>query len=510
VIYTPLLTDFYQLTMAYGYWKLNMHEQEACFHLLFRKNPFNGHYALSCGLASMVEFLKNWRFQADDLAYLASLKNAHGDVLFAPEYIEYLRQLRFSCDLDAIPEGTIVFANEPLIRIQGPILQCQLIETALLNMVNFQTLIATKASRVCRAAQGDAVIEFGMRRAQGPDGATSASRAAYIGGCVATSNTLAGKLYDIPVRGTHAHSWVTAFPSELEAFQAYADIMPHNCTLLVDTFGTLEGVKNAIKIGKKLREQGGDLLGIRLDSGDMASLSIQARELLDQAEFENTGILASNSLDEYVIADLKQKGAKINSWGVGTNLATAYDQPALDGVYKLCAIKNINFNASANNKNSNTENNIKNNAIKNGAHDNEDSEWIYKLKLSEQEIKISNPGRHQVRRFLCGSQYVMDVIYDLDLGISDVPEVIVLDKALQHKIIDDYDAAVDLLIPIMRRGVVIEQSTSIHDIRKHAMQALEHFHDMDESFKRENKVYVVALEKRLFDLKQELIKKTKA
>lgn len=471
ITYTPLLTDFYQLTMAYGYWKLNMHEQEAAFHLLFRKNPFKGNYALSCGLATVTEFLSNWHFKRDDLDYLATLKNSNGEALFPKTFLDYLSHLSFSCDVDAIPEGTVVFANEPLIRIQGPIIQCQLVETALLNMINFQTLVATKASRVCHAAEGDAVIEFGMRRAQGPDGAASASRAAYVGGCVATSNTLAGKLYDIPVRGTHAHSWVTAFPNELEAFQAYAETMPHNCVLLVDTFNTLEGVKNAIKIGERLRAEGSDLLGIRLDSGDMAELSIKARALLDKAGFHKTQILASNSLDEYVIRDHKQKKAKISMWGVGTNLATAYDQPALDGVYKLCALREAN------------------------------GKWNYKLKLSEQEVKISNPGRHQIRRFFFANQYVTDVIYDLELGIAEIPEAILLDPSLKHIKLDDYDGFVDLLIPVMRQGKLIQESESIHAIRENAIQAVEHFVQT-----HQDQVYPVGLEKNLYDLKHRLIK----
>lgn len=303
---SPLLTDFYQLTMACGYWQLNMHEQPAAFHLLFRKNPFKSNYALNAGLASVVEFLKNWRFAEDDLAYLATLTDAtHNKALFPTAFLDYLRTLTFTCDVDAIPEGTVVFPHEPLLRIQGPLLQCQLLETPLLNMINFQTLIATKASRVCRAAGNDVVIEFGMRRAQGPDGALSASRAAYIGGCHATSNTLAGKLFGIPLRGTHAHSWVTAFPNEAQAFAAYAEVMPNNCVLLVDTYHTLTGVKNAIKAGQQLRAAGANLLAIRLDSGDLAELSIKARQLLDEAGFHSTAILASNSLDEYVITDLK-------------------------------------------------------------------------------------------------------------------------------------------------------------------------------------------------------------
>lgn len=472
--YTPLLTDLYQLTMAYGYWKLNMHEQTAAFHLLFRKNPFKGNYALSCGLESVVDFLKNWRFQADDLAYLATLKNAHQQPLFEPAFLDYLATVRFTCSLDAIPEGTVVFPHIPLMRIEGPLLQCQLLETPLLNMMNFQTLVATKASRVYRAAAGDPIIEFGMRRAQGPDGALSASRAAYIGGCVATSNTLAGKLYGIPLRGTHAHSWVTAFPTELDAFNAYADVMPHNCVLLVDTYGTIEGVKNAIRVGKKLRAEGAGLLAIRLDSGDMADLSVKARALLDEAGFEQTGILASNSLDEYVITDLKKQNAAISSWGVGTHLATAYDQPALDGVYKLSALQD------------------------------HDGQWLYKLKLSEQEVKISNPGRHQVRRFFCNDQYVMDIIYDLQLGISDNPDSILLDAALQHKKLNDYDAFVDLLEPIFEKGEPVQKSPSIHTIRKEAIAEVMHFTQTHGAA-----LYPVGLEQRLYELKQTLIKKLK-
>ncbi len=472
MIYTPLLTDFYQLTMAYGYWKLNLHEREAAFHLIFRKNPFEGNYAVACGLGSVIDFLMSWRFHSDDLAYLATLANNHGEPLFPHRFLDYLADLNFSCDIDAVPEGTVIFANEPLLRIQGPILQCQLIETALLNTINFQTLIATKASRVYRAAEGLPIIEFGMRRAQGPDGAVSASRAAYIGGCTATSNTMAGKLFGIPVRGTHAHSWVTAFASEKEAFAAYADVMPHNCTLLVDTYNTIKGVKNAIETGKKLRASGADLLGIRLDSGDMAELSVKARKLLDEAGFDKTEIIASNSLDEYVIRDLKQHQAKISSFGVGTNLVTAYDHPALDGVYKLSAMQDAA------------------------------GQWIHKLKLSEQEVKISNPGRHQIRRFFCDEQYVMDVIYDIDLGISDLPEVVVLDKSLAQKSLDDYDGFVDLLKPILRAGEVVEQGEDIHTIREQAINAVQHFHHT-----HGEATYCVALEKRLFELKRDLIEK---
>lgn len=472
--YSPLFTDLYQLTMAYSYWQLNMHEQDAVFHLLFRKNPFKSNYAISCGLGSVINFLQNWKFAKDDLQYLATLKNAANENLFPQAFLDYLQNLQFTCDLDAIPEGNIVFAHTPLIRIQGPLLQCQLLETPLLNIINFQTLIATKASRVCRAAGKDEVIEFGMRRAQGPDGALSASRAAYIGGCVATSNTLAGKYYDIPVRGTHAHSWVSAFPDEQTAFTAYASVMPHNCVLLVDTYNTLTGVKNAIAVGKTLRKENADLLGIRLDSGDLATLSIEARKMLDKAGFKKTSIIASNSLDEYAIEKLKTNKATFDAWGVGTNLATAYDHPALDGVYKLSALRNQAGN------------------------------FEYKLKLSEQEIKVSNPGRHQVRRFFVEEQYFMDVIYDIDIGISDTPEAMTLAPPLVHKQLNDYDAYVDLLEPIYRHGNYVQSSHTIHELRELAMTEVKIFYAQ-----HGEEEYPVGLEKQLHEVKRELMQKFK-
>lgn len=468
--YSPLLTDFYQLTMAYGYYRKNMHERVACFHLVFRKNPFKSNYAVSCGLQAILDFLQSWQFSDDDLNYLANLKNAVNERFFPDDFLKYLKKLRFTGDIYAVPEGTLVFANEPIIRIEAPLLQCQLLETPFLNIINYQTLIATKASRVCQAAGSNNVIEFGMRRAQGPDGALSASRAAYIGGCESTSNTLAGRLFDIPVRGTHAHSWVSAFPTELEAFTAYADVMPHNCVLLVDTYNTINGVKNAITVGKKLRAEGSELLAIRLDSGDMAQLSIAARKLLDEAGFEKTTILASNTLDEYVIAKLKAEGAKIDSWGVGTNLVTSYDQPALDGVYKLSALQN------------------------------DKGEWEYKLKISEQEIKNSNPGRHQIRRFMVNETIIGDVIYDVDLGIDDVTETVSLDSSHKSSSMDDIDGFVDLLQLVMHKGEPVKLP-SIHEIRKLALQNVSDFYKS-----HSDKAYPVSLEKKLFDKKQELIK----
>src|SRR6266550_5632730 len=298
-----LLTDLYQLTMAYGYWKSGRAEREAVFHLFFRKSPF--------------------QCTAEDAAFLGTLAGNDDRPLFERAFLEYLRTLRFTCAVDAIPEGTAVFPQEPLLRIQGPILQCQLLETALLNLINFQSLIATKAARVCLAARGEPVLEFGLRRAQGVDGALAASRAAYIGGCAATSNVLAAKLYGIPVRGTHAHSWVMSFDDEREAFRAYAEAMPNNCVFLVDTYDSLEGVRRAVEAGRLLRERGHEMVGIRLDSGDLAWLSVEARKILDEAGFPNAVIVASNDLDEHIIASLKEQGAMINVWGVGTKLVTA-------------------------------------------------------------------------------------------------------------------------------------------------------------------------------------------
>lgn len=458
--YTPLLTDLYQFTMAYGYWQLGMHEQQANFHLFFRKNPFQGHYALSCGLGSVIEYLENWRFDNQQLSYLRQLTSADGSPLFSDAFLDYLEDLRFTCDIDAVPEGTLVFPQLPLIRIQGPLLQCQLLETPLLTLLNFQTLIATKTSRVCLAAEGDPVIEFGMRRAQGPDGALSASRAAYIGGCIGTSNTLAGKLYDIPVRGTHAHSWVTAFPDEASAFAAYANVMPHNSILLVDTYNTITGVKHAIETGRVLRAKGHELLGIRLDSGDLAALSIQARALLDEAGFENTMILASNSLDEYVIADLKKQGAKISAWGVGTSLATASDQPALDGVYKLSALQN------------------------------KEGIWEDKIKLSEQVAKTSNPGRQGVKRYLKNQLPVLDVIYDIQAGAENVN--------------CEHDKVIDLLTPIYQKGKLVYCQPSIHAIHEHALETVKQFLLM-----KHDEKHSVVLDKHIATIKQQLIEKLK-
>ncbi|MCB1094436.1 MAG: nicotinate phosphoribosyltransferase [Verrucomicrobiae bacterium] len=378
-----LLTDLYQLTMAYGYWKQGRHEDEAVFHLFFRKLPFDVPCAIACGIEYVRGFLEAFRFESSDLAFLAEMCGNDGRPLFDPEFLDYLGTLELTCDIDAVVEGEAVFAHEPMVRVRGPLLQCQLLETPLLNLINFQTLIATKAAEICAAAGSDPVFEFGLRRAQGIDGGLAASRAAYIGGCTGTSNVLAGKLFDIPVKGTHAHSWVMSFDDEITAFRAYADALPNNCTFLVDTYDTVEGVRNAIAIGKELQRAGQRLAGIRLDSGDLAALSKLARALLDEGGFADAAIVASNDLDATAILQLKEQGAKIDVWGVGTKLVTAYDRPALGGVYKLAAIR---------------------------AGD--DAEWQMKVKLSDEPAKVSIPGIQQVvRRTDAAGRPIEDVIY---------------------------------------------------------------------------------------------------
>lgn len=431
-----LLTDLYQLTMAYGYWKHGKHEQEAVFHWFYRKNPFKGDYVVACGLQEAIEFCRAWRFDESDIVYLRTLSGNDNKPMFEEGFLQYLSELRFTCDIDAVEEGTVVFPHEPLLRIKGNLLQAQLLETPLLTMLNFQTLIATKAARVVDAAQGDKVLEFGLRRAQGLDGGLAASRAAYIGGCYATSNVLAGKLFDIPVRGTHAHAWVMSFDSEREAFAKYAEAMPNNCTFLVDTYDTLEGVRHAIEVGQELRQRGYTLQGIRLDSGNLATLSKAARQLLDEAGFTETAIVASDDLNEYRIAELKQQGAAINIWGVGTQLVTAYDQPALGGVYKLAAIRN------------------------------ESGAWDYKIKLSENPIKVSNPGVLQVRRYsMSNGEPFGDMIWNEEQRqLAD--QIAGFDG---RTIVASQRAYEDLLKPILRQGELVYSFPSIHTIRARAL-----------------------------------------
>ncbi len=471
-----LLTDLYQLTMAYGYWKSGRGEQEAVFNLFFRRNPFKGGYAIACGLEYILDYLQNFRLDSSDIAYLASLKGNDGKALFEADFLDYLSNLKFSCTVDAIPEGTVVFPHEPLLRVRGPIIQCQLIETPLLNIINFQTLIATKASRVVWASKGENVLEFGLRRAQGIDGGLAASRAAYIGGCDATSNVLAGKLFGIPVRGTHAHSWVMSFESELEAFETYAEIMPNNCVFLVDTYDTIEGVKNAVKVGQKLREKGYKLAGIRLDSGDLAYLSIQARKILDEAGFTDASIVASNDLDEEIIESLKNQEAQISVWGVGTKLVTAYDQPALGGVYKISAIRR------------------------------KDGSWDYKMKLSEQSIKISNPGIQQVKRFEKNGEFVGDMIFDEE-NFTESTSYTMIDPAdsTRFKTFSNENSE-NLLVRVFENGKATFQTPDIQEIRNRVKVQLSKFHAGIKRFVNPHS-YPVGLEENLWSLKHELVKK---
>ncbi len=460
-----LLTDFYQLTMAYGYWKTQHLNKEAIFNLYFRNHPFQGGFTIAAGLETALQWLENFKFTAEDLAYLESLTGADKKPLFEPAFLDYLTNLKLTCDIHAIPEGTVVFPNQPLLRVQGELLQCQLLETALLNIINFQTLIATKATRVCLAAHGDTVLDFGLRRAQGIDGSISATRAAFIGGCSATSNVLAGKILNIPIRGTHAHSWVMSFDSEQQAFEKYAEAMPNNYNIfLVDTYNTLNGVKLAIEQARKLKAKGFSSFGIRLDSGDLLHLSQQARQLLDEAGFPDAFIVASNDLDEYQINTLRSSGAKINAWGVGTRLITAYDQPALGGVYKLTAIREAG------------------------------QEWHYKVKLSEQMLKVSNPGRLQIRRFSnAHGHFVGDVIYNEWQGFQDFP------FSNTHE---------ELLIPVMQQGQRIYHSPALTAIQARVKQQLGCCPPaLLNLYYPQN--YPVTLEKQLLATKEALVKQVK-
>ncbi len=469
-----LLTDFYQLTMAYGYWKSGTHTKEAVFNLFFRKVPFSGGFALSCGLTYAIDFLQHLQFGADDLAYLSTLTGSDGKPLFESAFLDYLGSMEFQCDIDAVPEGTVVFPHEPIMRITGPIMQCQLLETTLLNIINFQTLIATKAARIKEAAGTRPVIEFGLRRAQGVDGALTASWAAHIGGCDFTSNVLAGKVFGIPLKGTHAHSWVMSFDSELEAFQEYAKALPNNCVFLVDTYDTLQGVRNAIEVGRTLAQSGHKLLAIRLDSGDLAYLSQAARELLDQAGLVDTQIIASNDLDENIIASLNLQDAPVGIWGVGTKLVTAYDQPALGGVYKLAAVREPG------------------------------GQWQHKVKLSEQSVKVSTPGIQQIRRFRQDGKLIGDAIFEETMPPAG--ECIIVDPLdmTRRKVFSKDTAYNDLLVPIFRSGKLVYDLPDLGAVRQLAQANLSSLHSGSKRLLHPHQ-YPVGLELHLHDLKTRLI-----
>jgi nicotinate phosphoribosyltransferase len=475
-----LLTDFYQMTMAYGYWKQDMAQREAVFHLFFRKPPFHGGFTIAAGLEAIIDYLKDFKFQSDDIDFLAQLKTDGGSPYFSKDFLKYLSEMQFSCDIDAVPEGTVVFPHEPLLRIQGPIIQCQILETPLLTLFNFPTLIATKAARICLAADGDPVVEFGLRRAQGIDGGVTAARAAYIGGACATSNVLAGKLYGIPVKGTHSHSWVMAFDDEEDAFKAFAETQPDNSIFLVDTYNSIEGVKKAIRTGKWLEEKGNKMIGIRLDSGDLAYLSKLSRKLLDDADLNYAKIFATNELDEVVITELKRQGAKIDIWGVGTNLVTAKDEPALSGVYKLSAIRDS------------------------------EGKWKYRLKLSEQMQKVSPPGILQVRRFRKENENVADAIFHTHSDNLDDPWKIVdpFDSTRRKQLKSEWEYQ-DLLVPVFRKGECVYEKPKLENIRKETQRNLSMFHDGVKRFLNPHQ-YVVGMEQSLYKMKIDLINEVRS
>ena len=472
------LTDLYQITMAQGYFDNGMGNTEACFHMYFRNYPFKGGYAVACGFDQLAELVETYRFNDSDIAYLAKLDAPGGGKLFHADFLDYLANFKLSVDIDAVHEGTIVFPNEPLVRVTGPILECQLIETPLLNCVNFETLIATKAARVCQAA-GAPVAEFGLRRAQGAAGGVWASRAAVVGGCASTSNVLAGRMFGIPVSGTHAHSWVMSFPDELSAFRAYAKSFPNNCVLLVDTYDVEQGVKNAITVGLEMKERGERLSGIRIDSGDLTWLAKMARRMLDEAGLEDCGIVLSNDLDEYTIRSIRQEGVDAMSWGVGTKLACAYDQPTLGGVYKLSCTREEGEKA-----------------------------WQDHIKISESVQKLTTPGVLDVRRYFDDKGRIAgDMIFDVNAEINE-----------KEVIVDPYDSLrrkklrgkrfETLLKPLARSGacVLAEEDRDAMNARKRTQEGLE---TLDETQKRllNPHTYPVGLERGLFNRRSELVSK---
>lgn len=442
-----LVNDLYQLTMAYGYWASGVAERRACFHLFFREPPFRGAYAVAAGLEDAVALLEQVRFGPEDTAYLATLTGTDGEPLFSPSFLQALEGFELRCDVDAIPEGTVVFGRQPLLRVTGPIWQCQLLETPLLNCLEFATLVATKATRVVEAAGTAPVLEFGLRRAQGLDAALVAARGAYIGGCAGTSHVLAGRLLDIPVRGTHAHSWVMFFEDEVAAFEAYAEAMPNNALFLVDTYDSLRGVDRAIEVGQRLRARGYELAGIRLDSGDFTYLSVEARRRLDEAGFDEARIVASGDLDEHLIEALRIQGAKVDMWGVGTKLITCFEQPSLGSVYKLGAVE--------------------------GA----DGIWHPRLKRSESTAKSTLPGRLQVRRFYDERGFVGDMIFDLDQPVPQAPAIVDPDDPNRCKSIRAGTECEDLLAPVLRNGrAVAPTRPTLAAIRARRAEQLEGLH----------------------------------
>ena len=439
-----MMTDLYQLTMMYGYFKTGMRDNLATFDMFYRSKDATTHYAIMAGLEQLIEYLENLRFDEESLRYLGSLG------IFDEDFLDELRSFEFHGDVYAVPEGTIVFPGEPLIRVTAPIFEAQLVETALLNIINHQTLIATKASRVVQAAEGGTVMEFGLRRAQGPDAGIYGARAAIIGGCKSTSNVLTGQMYNIPIAGTHAHSWVMSFPDEITAFRKYAEMFPTSCLLLVDTYDTLKsGVPNAIQVFDELRAQGHEPVGIRLDSGDLAYLSREARKMLDAAGYPNTIICASGDLDENLIRDLKLQGACIDTWGVGTKLITSEDCPSLGGVYKMSA-------------------------------ETVDGRVIPKIKISENPVKITNPGVMRLWRIYDNKtgKATADLIA-LDYETFDTTRPLTIYDPVntwKSMTLTDYTMK-ELQVKVFEGGKRVYDSPSLQQIQQHCQDDLDTFWD---------------------------------
>lgn len=473
-----LLTDLYQLTMMQGYFK-NPTDQVVVFDMFYRKNPCSGGYAIAAGLDQVIDYIKGLHFSYEDIEYLKSLN------IFDTDFLEYLRSFHFTGDIFAIPEGTVVFPREPLLKVIAPIMEAQLIETAILNIINHQSLIATKASRVVHAARGDGIMEFGLRRAQGPDAGIYGARAAMIAGCVGTSNVLAGAMFDVPISGTHAHSWIMSFPDEYTAFKTYANMYPDACILLVDTYDTLKsGVPNAIRVFQELRARGikPKKYGVRLDSGDLAYLSKKVYGMLAAAGFEDAVISASSDLDEYLIDSLKAQGAKINSWGVGTNLITAKDNPAFGGVYKLAAIK-----------------------------EKSDDTYVPKIKLSENTEKITNPGNKTIYRIYDKEtgKIRADLICLADETFDESQDMIIFDPIETWKKTKIHGGTYrlrELLQPVFLKGQCVYQSPSVMEIRDYCTKEKETLWDETLRLVNPHEVYV-DLSDKLYKIKSDLLEK---
>ena len=472
-----LLTDLYELTMMQGYFREKDANETVIFDAFYRTNPDGNAFSICAGLEQVIDYVKNLHFDDADIEYLRGLG------IFDEDFLEYLHNFKFSGDIYAIPEGTVVFPREPLVKVIAPIMEAQLVETAILNIINHQSLIATKTSRIVFAARGDGIMEFGLRRAQGADAGTYGARAAMIAGCIGTSNVLAGKLFDVPVKGTHAHSWIMSFPDELTAFRAYAKLYPSACILLADTYDTLgSGVPNAIRVFQEMRDAGIPLTfyGIRLDSGDLAYISKKARKMLDDAGFPDAVISASNDLDEYLIDSLKAQGATINSWGVGTNLITSKDNPAFGGVYKLAAVK-----------------------------DDGSSSFTPKIKLSENTEKVTNPGNKTVYRIYSKStgKIKADLICLADEVFDPEETMIIFDPTdtwKKTKVLGGTYELRELLIPVIREGKRVYTSPEVMDLRAYCQKEQNTLWDESRRLVNPQKVYV-DLSQKLFDLKKNLL-----